>query len=116
MEPINSLRPLDLRDVTIDDAFWSPRRETVRTKTLPQQEHQLRTHGQFEALRLGWKPGDPNEPHIFWESDVAKWIEAASYYLATTPDPELEASVDEAIALLAGAQQPDGYLNVGSVR
>jgi uncharacterized protein len=105
-------RSLPMADVTIDDDFWSPRRETVRTGTLPQQERQLRSGGQFEALRLGWKPGDPNEPHIFWESDVAKWIEAASYSLATTPDPALEAAVDEAIELLAGAQQEDGYLNV----
>ncbi|WP_457967466.1 glycoside hydrolase family 127 protein [Arthrobacter sp. D1-29] len=105
------LSPLPLTDVVIDDAFWAPRRELIRTRTLRQQEDQLRRGGQFEALKLGWKQGDP-EPHIFWESDVAKWIEAASYCLATTPDPELEASVDEAIGLLAAAQQEDGYLNV----
>ncbi|WP_136519950.1 glycoside hydrolase family 127 protein [Cellulomonas telluris] len=110
--PGGPLRPADLRDVRIDDAFWAPRRETVRTTTLPQQERQLRTVGQLEALRLQWREGDPREPHVFWESDVAKWIEAASYALATQPDPALEASVDEAIALLADAQQPDGYLNV----
>ncbi|WP_222711103.1 glycoside hydrolase family 127 protein [Quadrisphaera setariae] len=99
--------------MTITDDFWAPRREQVRTSTLRQQERQLRAPGQqFDALRLTWQPGDPHEPHIFWESDVAKWIEAASYCLATTADPELEASVDEAISLLAGAQQPDGYLNV----
>lgn len=121
---------LPLRSVTIDDNFWAPIRETVRTRMLPQQEHQLRTGGQFEALKLQWRPqrvdADPasehgldadssksdNEPHIFWESDVGKWIEAASYSLAKHPDPTLEASVDEAIELLRGAQQPDGYLNV----
>jgi len=106
------LRPLPLTDVQIEDEFWSPRREMIRTRTLRQQEQQLRKPGQqFDALKLTWKKGDP-EPHIFWESDIAKWIEAASYCLAQTEDPELEASVDEAIELLAGAQQPDGYLNV----
>lgn len=104
--------PLDLTAVTIDDGFWAPRREIVRTRTIPQQEHQLRTGGQFEALTLSWRPGDDHEPHIFWESDVAKWIEAASYTLAREFDPELDAAVDEAVELLAGAQQPDGYLNV----
>ena len=102
---------LELTDVVIDDAFWAPRRQTVRERTLPHQEHHLRTGGQFEALTLQWKPGDPKEPHPFWESDVAKWIEASSYALATNPDPVLDASLDEAIALLAGAQQPDGYLD-----
>jgi uncharacterized protein len=104
--------PLPITDVTIEDAFWAPHRETVRTKSLPHQEHQLRTGGQFEALKLEWKPGDAGEPHIFWESDVAKWIEAASYVLAREADPDLDAAVDEAIALLSGAQQDDGYLNV----
>ena len=102
---------LALTDVTIDDDFWAPRRQTVRERTLPHQEHHLRTGGQFEALTLQWKPGDPKEPHPFWESDVAKWIEAASYSLATHPDPKLDASIDEAISLLAGAQQSDGYLD-----
>ncbi|PJJ71631.1 hypothetical protein CLV46_1182 [Diaminobutyricimonas aerilata] len=102
---------LPITDVVIDDAFWAPRRETVRTATLPQQEHMLRTGGQIEALAHAWKPGDPNEPHVFWESDVAKWIEAASYSLATHPDAALERRVDEVIEALAGAQQEDGYLN-----
>jgi DUF1680 family protein len=50
-------------------------------------------------------------PHIFWDSDVAKWIEAASYSLGTHPNAELEAKVDEVISLLVAAQQSDGYLN-----
>jgi len=49
--------------------------------------------------------------HCFQDSDLAKWIEAASYRLATAPDPALEAAVDGIIASLARAQQPDGYLN-----
>jgi uncharacterized protein len=83
----------------------------VRTSTLWAQLEKLRTVGHFDALKLTWKPGDQPEPHIFWDSDVAKWIEAASYTLATQPDARLEAEVDVAIELLAGAQQEDGYLN-----
>ena len=48
---------------------------------------------------------------MFWDSDVAKWIEAASFSLATNPDPQLDALLDEVIALIAGAQHADGYLN-----
>jgi DUF1680 family protein len=102
---------LDLRDVTIEDDFWSPRVDLVRRQTLPFQYEQLQTTGRLAALRLGWRTGDPDRPHIFWDSDVAKWIEAASYSLATSPDPELAARVDEAVALLDAAQQPNGYLN-----
>lgn len=47
----------------------------------------------------------------FQDSDLAKWIEAASYRLATHPDPALEAELDRLIATIARAQLPDGYLD-----
>jgi DUF1680 family protein len=42
---------------------------------------------------------------------VYKWLEAASWTLATDPDPDLERMVDDAITEIADAQRPDGYLN-----
>ena len=98
--------------VTVDDAFWAPRIRANRERTIPFEYEQCRITGRIDALRLAWKPGDQPVPHIFWESDVAKWIEAASYSLATHPDAKLDALLDEVIVLLAGAQGPDGYLNV----
>jgi DUF1680 family protein len=113
--PVALPRPLPLSAVRIDDPFWSPRQETVRTVTLPQQQAKLREGGQFRALELAGTPGatlpEGFTPHIFWESDVGKWIEAASYSLTLRPDPQLESAVDEVIAMLAAAQQDDGYLN-----
>jgi hypothetical protein len=49
--------------------------------------------------------------NIWQDSDVAKWLEAASYSLQHHPDADLEAKVDEAIRLIAKAQRPDGYVN-----
>lgn len=51
-------------------------------------------------------------PHLFWDSDVAKWIEAAAYAMSRRPDPFLQAAVRDAVGRLAAAQMPDGYLNV----
>lgn len=48
---------------------------------------------------------------VFQDSDVAKWIEAAAYSLANHPDKDLEKKVDQVIALIANAQDKDGYLN-----
>ena len=104
-------RPLDLSSVLIEDSFWAPRIGRIRKITLLAQHQQLCNTGRLDALRLDWRPGVQPVPHIFWDSDVAKWIEAASYSLATAPDEQLERQVDEAIKLLAGAQQDDGYLN-----
>jgi DUF1680 family protein len=102
--------PVPFTAVTIDDEFWTPRVRANRERTIPIEYDQCRSTGRIDALRLDWEPGKPI-PHYFWDSDVAKWIEAAAYCLATQPDPQLDALVDEVIALLAAAQGPDGYLN-----
>jgi uncharacterized protein len=107
----SAYQPLSLGSVIIQDTFWAPRIMRVREITLPLQHRLLRETGRLDALRLDWRPGSKPVPHIFWDSDVAKWVEAASYSLATAPDETLGRQVDEAIELLAGAQQDDGYLN-----
>lgn len=98
--------------VTVKDGFWQPRIETNRRVTLPIEYRQCKRTGRIDAWDLNWKPGEPKQPHYYWDSDVAKWLEAAAYSLATHSDPKLEARVDDMIARIAKAQQPDGYLNI----
>jgi len=109
--PSRKLRSLSLPDVRIKDAFWAPRLETNRRKTIPHEYEQCKKTGRIDALRLKWKPAHGNPPHIFWDSDIAKWLEAASYCLAARRNARLEKLVDGVVELLARAQQPDGYLN-----
>ena len=104
--------PVSFTKVKIEDAFWRPKMEINRTVTIPAQYEQCKKTGRIDSFKLNWKEGMPNKPHYFWDSDVAKWIEAASYSLAIHPDGELDKRVDKVIKLIAGAQQPDGYLNV----
>lgn len=94
------------------DAFWAPRLQILSEKTLPTIYQQMRQDGHFTAFRESWHAGMHPIPYLFWETDISKWIEAASYSLATKPDPQLEALVDEAITFLLALQQPDGYLNL----
>ncbi len=105
-------RAIPLGRVRIDDPFWTPRQDVIREVTLDLQHDILQKSGAIDALKMQWKEGQPNPPHPFWESDVAKWIEAAGYSLTTHPDPELEARVDAVIDIMGKAQQPDGYLYV----
>ena len=104
-----AIQPLKLNQVTIDGLFWGKRLDTNRTVTLKVQYEQSR--GRLDAFKLDWKPGQPNQPHRFWDSDVAKWIEASAFSLATHPDAALEKRLNDAVNLIASAQQPDGYLN-----
>jgi len=109
---LGKLEPVLLNKVTVDGPFWAPRQEVNRTVTLPIEYEQCQKTGRIEAWKLGWQPGQPNRPHHFWDSDVAKWIEAVGYSLATHPDQELEQLVDGVIDMIADAQQEDGYLNI----
>lgn len=105
------LTPLTFTQVRLTDDFWKPRIDINRAVTLPREYELCETTGRVAAWDLTWQPGQPNPPHIFWDSDIAKWIEAASYSLATHPDPTLEAQLDALIARIASAQAADGYLN-----
>ncbi|NSW54532.1 MAG: glycoside hydrolase family 127 protein [Armatimonadetes bacterium] len=105
------MEPVSFDKVTVRDPFWAPRMEINRTTTLALEYRQMKDTGRIDVFRLDWTEGKEPRPHQFWDSDVAKWVEAASYSLATHPDPELERLLDETIELIAGAQQPDGYLN-----
>ena len=106
-----SINPVRLNAVKINGGFWGPRLETVRTRTIPHLHHFLKEIGYLDAWNLNWKEGQPKKPHIFWDSDVAKWMEAAAYSLTWHPDAELEALLDTIIERMARAQAPDGYLN-----
>lgn len=64
--------------------------------------------GRFSALKC--KKGDVNS-HIFWDSDVAKWLESAAYILAKKKDAKLKKLADEAIADICENQLPSGYFN-----
>ena len=97
--------------VSIDDPFWMPHLRANREQTLPLIHRLSQETGRIGSFRLDWKPGMEPTPHIFWDSDVAKWLEAASYSLGTHPRAELEAKVEEVISLIVAAQQSDGYLN-----
>ncbi|OGV73941.1 MAG: hypothetical protein A3K19_23000 [Lentisphaerae bacterium RIFOXYB12_FULL_65_16] len=108
---LRKLAPVSFAKIKVNDGFWKPRMDVNRTATLPIEYEQCQKTGRIDAFKLDWKRGMPNEPHIFWDSDVAKWIEAAAYSLTTHPDPKLEQLMDEVIGLIAKAQQPDGYLN-----
>ena len=46
----------------------------------------------------------------FDDTDVYKTIEGASYLLQTYPDEKLKNYIDSVLVIVAGAQEPDGYL------
>ncbi len=111
--------PVNFPDVKLEGKFWHERLETVLTRTIPSQHKKLGEYGILDSLKLPNPPPPlrfPRHPNgftvqVFWDSDIGKWIEAASYALAHRRDADIEAKIEAAIDDLEKAQAPDGYLN-----
>ena len=83
----------------VNGGFWKQKQDLVNDVTIGAVYDRFAETRRFAALRCQKDPAHPNEPHIFWDSDVAKWIESAAYLIERGPRPDLEAKVD-AICLL----------------
>ncbi len=107
-----NLIPLPFTQVTITDAFWAPRQVANRDHGLWAVYDQLQATGRIAAYNLDWQPGSKKpKPHVFWDSDVAKWLEGACYSLLSHPDAALQEKVEYVVDRILSAQQPDGSIN-----
>jgi uncharacterized protein len=111
------VRPVPFTAVHCDDVFWAPRIETNRTVTVPFTFQQCELSGRTDLFRRaagslrGHATVDTTPPGFpFDETDLYKVIEGAAYTLRVHPDSDLESYVDELVAAIATAQEPDGYL------
>ena len=103
--------PAPLKKFSFKGGLWKKAEDINRERTIPAVLKFWKETGRIEAIKLQWKEGMPKRPHIFWDSDVVKWIESAAYSLAKTPDKKLESEVESICALYAKAQSQDGYIN-----
>ncbi len=94
------------------DPVFAPRMESCRNATIPSSVARCRETGRIDCFRLDWKPGMPNQPHRFFDSDFAKVLEGMAYMVELHPeDKALAEELDRFVDLVISAQQPDGYLN-----
>lgn len=106
------LTPVSFSGVKIESEFWTPRQETNRRVSIPHNLDTCESTGRIRNFaQAAGRDKTPFRGHIFHDSDVYKVLEAVAYSLVTHPDKELEARLDHIIDLVAGSQQPDGYVN-----
>lgn len=116
---MNLLRTIQLKNIRLTKGFWKSKLDMLTQNMIPYQWETLnnRTPGAplshaVENFRIAaGEASGQAQGTIFQDSDVAKWIEAASYSLVAKPDPELEVIIDELLRLIAKSQQADGYIN-----
>lgn len=105
------MKNLNFNCTKINDGFWGFYNELNRKSVTQNVYNRFKETGRFDALRCDWREGMPNIPHIFWDSDVVKWIEGVAYQITEAPAPELETLVDEMVDIIAANQRSDGYFN-----
>ena len=105
------VQPVPFTDVRISDGFWQPRLETSRKVTIPYVFKKCEETARIDnfSIAAGLMKGKHTGIR-FNDSDVFKVIEGASYSLSLQPDAQLDKYIDEVIAKIAAAQEPDGYL------
>ncbi len=105
------MKNLDFKQTTIKGGFWKFYSDLDRNSVVKHVYDRFKETGRFDALRCMWREGNPNKPHIYWDSDVVKWIEGVAYLIEMSPEPEWEALVDEMVDNIAANQRADGYFN-----
>ena len=105
------VQPVPFTAVKVTDDFWAPRIQRNHDVTIPIAIKQCYNTGRVDNFIKAAKHAGRFETEFpFDDTDLYKIIEGASYTLQTVADPKLDAEVDKWIALIAAAQEPDGYL------
>ena len=90
---MRNLQPLAVKDVALNKGLLSERMRVIREEVIPYQWKALNdqvpgaepSHA-IENLQIAAGERKASTGFIFQDSDVAKWLEAVGYRLATHPD------------------------------
>ncbi|WP_020568217.1 glycoside hydrolase family 127 protein [Neolewinella persica] len=105
--------PIAFGDCRWTEGFWAEKLRNCEQTMLPYMGellcgdvgHALNNFKIAAGLKVGEHKG------MFWhDGDFYKWLEAATYVYAQNGDERLIDQVNEHIAIIAQAQEPDGYL------
>ncbi len=108
---MKAIENISFEKVTFDGGFWKQRYDLNRFTSLESVYKRFEESGRFDALRFNYAEGKPY-PHIFYDSDVAKWIEAVGYLIIKNGGYEKEQKIiDDLVDDMAKNRLESGYLN-----
>lgn len=105
------MKNIDCKNIKINDGFWKIKQDMVNDITLKSVYERFKETHRFDALDCTWKEGDSNMPHVFWDSDIAKWIESVGYNALAYDNDELIKIVDESVEKIIKNRDGNGYFN-----
>ncbi|ACI19626.1 glycoside hydrolase family 127 protein [Dictyoglomus thermophilum] len=110
--PHSKLLPVAVSEVRITKGLLAERMRTIKEVTIPTQYELLeQTQRLFNFRRAAGKAQGDYFGFFFNDTDVYKWVEAASYSLMWEWDDQLDKLLDQVIEEIKSAQDEDGYLD-----
>jgi len=110
------LHPVPIQQVTVNDAFWTPKRDVWQRVTIIDAFTKFENDrggalNNFDRVRDGLKGNHAGPP--WYDGLIYEMIRGSSDFLAAHPDPELDRRLDGYILRIAAAaaKDPNGYVN-----
>ena len=104
------MKNIRLNEIRLTDEFLGRIYVRNRDISLRCVKERFEESWRMDALRFCYKPGD--SLHFYYDSDVAKWIEAVAYLIEAGNDMrEYEEVVDALVDSMEKHRRADGYLN-----
>ena len=113
------ITPTPFTSVKVEaNSFWGQRLEASRKVTIPLAFSKCESEGRYTNFSNAAERMKDSTKFFkvhgrgfsFDDTDPYKTIEGASYILQTYPDERLKLYIDSVLAVIASAQEPDGYL------
>ncbi len=111
------MHPVPIQAVHLGVGFWTERRRVTTERSLPTMLELLEGHGTVDNFRrLTGVRKVPRRGPLYTDSDLYKWMEAASWAIASNETSEtgkakFRRQLESLIADVVAAQEPSGYLN-----
>ncbi|MBS1701082.1 MAG: glycoside hydrolase family 127 protein [Armatimonadetes bacterium] len=106
------ITPVPIEKVTIDDAFWLPKRRVWRDVTIHDCLSKFEVaFANFDRVRDGKTGGHVGAP--WFDGLIYEMIRGIADFLRSEPSAELESEVDSLVDRIVAAadRRPDGYVN-----
>ena len=105
--------PVPADAVRFSDGFWHARQVLNTEVILDHCDSWIESMGWYDTFRAAAGEATDKELRgkLFTDADVYKLVEAFAWEVGSRPDPVREARLAQLTALIASAQEEDGYLN-----
>src|SRR5262249_23424572 len=104
--PTHQLSPVPIKKVTINDAFWTPKRKVWQDVTIPDcftkfENDRGGAINNFDRVRDGKRGGHAGPP--WYDGLIYEMISGSADFLAARPDAALEKRLDGYVDRIADA-------------